>query len=135
MKTVLRWIWEFPQCLLGFILTLIYDVKYVGKIGEVRYYAGNFPGGISLGLFILCRDTSYERNLNHVIEHEFGHTIQSKWTGPLYLLLFGLPSILWASFINFVFFPNKVYYWFYTERLADHLGGVKPRWNEKRKRY
>ncbi len=135
MRTVLRWIWEFPQCLLGLLLTFFYNVKFVGKKGDVRYYAGNFPGGISLGLFILCRDYSYEKNQNNIINHEFGHTRQSLLLGPLYLIIIGIPSILWAAFINFIFFPNKTYYWFYTERWADHLGGVKPRWNEKKKRY
>ena len=47
---LLRWIWEFPQCLLGLILTKCYNVERKETFKEIPIYAGNFPGGISLGL-------------------------------------------------------------------------------------
>lgn len=124
---LLRWIWEFPQCLLGLILTKLYNVKYTETYNGIKVYTGNFPGGISLGLYILLSKTSYNNNYKSKL-HEFGHTKQSLYLGPLYLLVIGIPSILWAGFINDVFFPSKSYYWFYTERWADKLGGVPKRY-------
>lgn len=52
-----------------------------------------------------------------------GHAKQSRLLGPLYLIVIGLPSILWAG-IHGKVAPRKSYYWFYTERWADRLGGV-----------
>ena len=46
---LLRWIWEFPQCLLGLILTECYNVEHKEEFKGIPIYAGNFPGGISLG--------------------------------------------------------------------------------------
>lgn len=44
--------------------------------------------------------------------------------GLLYLLVIGLPSLLWAWLHRYIA-PDKSYYWFYTERWADLLGRVK----------
>ena len=53
--------------------------------------------------------------------HEYGHTIQSIILGPLYLLIIGIPSSIWAMTFN-----NKgntiSYYSFYTEKWANVLG-------------
>lgn len=57
---LLRWIWEFPQCLLGLILTKCYNVERKETFKEIPIYAGNFPGGISLGLYILMRESSWK---------------------------------------------------------------------------
>lgn len=59
---VLRWIWEFPQCLLGFIFTKCYKVFYQENYKGISVYAGKFPGGISLGLFILMSTSKYKYN-------------------------------------------------------------------------
>ena len=72
-------------------------------------------GGLSLGEYIFL-------NNNRVasIKHEYGHSIQSKYLGPLYLLVIGIPSLIWAIFGK----RGDAYYAFYTERWADKLGGV-----------
>ena len=124
MRKVLRWIWEFPQCLLGLILTFIYNVEYKETRGDVRIYAGKFPGGISLGLYTLMYENGYKYNTKYIKDHEYGHTIQSMYLGPLYLIVIGMPSILWAAFYRHDSKrPNK-YYGFFTERWADKLGNV-----------
>jgi len=40
------------------------------------------------------------------------------------VLVIGLPSVLWAWLGDRVA-PDKSYYWFYTERWTDRLGGVE----------
>lgn len=122
---ILRWIWELPQCLLGLILTKIYKVKYKDSLNQVKIYSGKFPGGISLGLYILLSESNFKYSPN-TIKHEYGHTRQSLYLGPLYLIIIGLPSIIWAAMYgNIIKKTKNGYYKFYTEKWADKLGNVK----------
>lgn len=83
-----------------------------------------FKGGISLGNIILV-DCDYKGNAN-TWNHEWGHTIQSRILGPLYLFIVGIPSFIWACLYGTKLFPYKRngYYKVYPENWADKLGGV-----------
>lgn len=53
-----------------------------------------------------------------LLAHEYGHTIQSLLLGPLYLLVIGIPSVIWFH----IHTPSKgSYYSFYPERMANAL--------------
>lgn len=121
MKGILLYIWELPQNLLGLLLRLIYkghDSIYEDAI--VRR-STKMKGGISLGRYIIINQWSTDKTL----KHEYGHTIQSKRLGWFYLLLVGLPSIVWACLYGSVIKPTlNGYYKFITECSADRLGGV-----------
>jgi hypothetical protein len=121
---ILRWIWEFPQHLLGHILTNWYDVEYKETYNGVDIYVGDFPGGISLGTYILMSETSYKDKRNRTKKHEYGHSKQSLYLGPLYLIVVGLPSLLWAGFIHNLVRKEIGYYDVYPENWADKLGEV-----------
>lgn len=116
------WIlWQIPQNIIALIM-----LPFLGKKKCIRFenYAWvfeceNMAGGISLGNFIFI-DSNIAKNEAH-IRHELGHTIQSHILGPVYLLVIGLPSLLWAAFTP----KNKCYYDFYTESWANNLAGVK----------
>ena len=119
---ILLFAWQLPQNLLGLLLVLLlrpedaYDFE-----GARLYYATRMRGGISLGRYIVVR--SYMQDLTgNYVRHELGHTKQSRMLGPLYLLVIGLPSLLWAAWWHEG--RNRSYYSFYTERWADALGGV-----------
>ena len=59
-------------------------------------------------------------------DHEYGHTRDSRMFGPLYLIVIGLPSIIWAWMYGTIIKPTQNgYYKFYTEKRADRLGGVE----------
>lgn len=142
--TVAQIVWGAPQTLLGFVL-------YVATVGCPRF---NFHGAratvwnaqssVSLGLFIFVAENPLKQGLaitknpatstgnqtkatyvdQRLVAHEYGHCIQSLIFGPLYLLVFGLPSFIWAML------PvlrkhrrrtGKSYYSFYTERFANYL--------------
>jgi hypothetical protein len=61
----------------------------------------------------------------HTIKHEYGHTIQSKYLGWFYLLVIGLPSLIWANcFEEYRKKTGMSYYDFYTESSANKLGEV-----------
>ena len=116
-------LWTLPQQIIGFIGFLIFRKGYVFTYRRARIIeVPNRYGSVSLGNFIFVNDS---RNLE-LIKHEYGHTRQSYRLGWLYLLVIGLPSIIWAAF--FEGFRAKYgisYYAFYTERWANVLGGAK----------
>lgn len=124
MKTLLKillGIWELPQNIVGICLLPFYKcAEKIKHEDRVVRYCPSFPGGISLGSFVYVGSKRDE-----TVKHEYGHTIQSKYLGPFYLFVIGLPSIIWAALYGPVIKPSiNGYYKFYTEKWADKLGGV-----------
>lgn len=121
MKTI-RWIWELPQCLLAKILIYFYKAEYIETYNKIDIYVSKkMPSAISLGLYIIA-NPRYNENVK---KHEYGHTRQSLYLGPLYLIIIGLPDVCWIGLRRISKWArSKSYYWFYTERWADILGGV-----------
>lgn len=123
MKTVagiLLYIWQLPQNLLGLLFLLILTGETRHRLGIIRFYfLDSFPGGITLGEYIIVGTRQ-----QLAVRHEFGHVRQSRMLGWLYLIVIGLPSVLWA-WLGDRIAPGKSYYWFYTERWAARLGGVE----------
>lgn len=118
MLSKLLYIWQLPQNLLGWLLLLVYKGQKQSYCGITYYYSDKIRGAISLGNYII----SYTHK-TATIKHENGHQKQSKYLGWLYLLVIGLPSLVWAMCCK----DYRRYYSFYTEKWADKLGGVK-RW-------
>lgn len=119
MKKALLWLWQLPQNILGLLLLLYLkgETKHSIK-GITIYYQSKFPGGITLGEYIILGTKD-----DISVKHEYGHVIQSRYLGPLYLLVIGIPSLLHA-WLHDCQKHNKTYYHFYTEVWADKLGGV-----------
>ena len=86
-------------------------------------YVGANRGGVTLGDKIFISKCYHGEYLNMIIAHESGHVKQSLYLGPLYLIVIGIPSILWAWSHRWIA-PRKSYYWFYTESIANKLGGL-----------
>lgn len=123
MKRILSYLWELPQNLIGLGLSFIYKYDELIPYGNKQIrYCKKFPGGISLGNYVFVGTKKKD-----IIKHEYGHTIQSKLLGPLYLFIIGIPSIVWASIYGTKLAPETKngYYKFYTERWADKLGQVE----------
>ena len=119
---LILWLWQAPQNLVGLVLRLLFRGRLVEFRGRLFRYVPKFPGGgISLGSTVIVRYSL--RQAPKVYAHEYGHTRQSLFLGPFYLLVIGIPSFLWACYHKRD--KRKSYYWFYTERWADRLGGVK----------
>lgn len=123
MKDLLLFLWQLPQNLLGLLLAAAlrgWESARVDYDGRTYHVIPTFPGGVSLGdhVFVKYGFLTWEPEWRH----EFGHTVQSRLLGPLYLLVVGLPSLLWAWWWN----PGRGvgYYDFYTEHWADRLGNV-----------
>ncbi len=121
--TIILYLWQLPQNLLGllFLLVLRPEMRLNDGGLAVVYRSRRMMGGISLGRYVFL---NWSQTTDRTVFHELGHCRQSRMLGPLYLLVIGLPSLLWA-WLGDRIAPDKSYYWFYTERWADRLGGVK----------
>lgn len=118
------WLWQLPQNVLGLVLLYLcgpHVLMASDDAGARVYKSARMSGGISLGRYIII---SKYQCAQPTIAHELGHARQSRLLGPLYLLVIGLPSIVWAG-LHSRLALRKSYYWFYTERWADRLGGVR----------
>ena len=117
---ILLWIWQAPQNVAGLVFRLIYGWTAILFRGVDVVVSSRFPGGISLGRTIVVK-RPYLANPD-TWNHEYGHARQSLYLGPFYLLIVGIPSLLWAAYWT----PDRgvSYYSFYTEKWADKLGGV-----------
>lgn len=119
MKTVLIWMWCFPQMLVG----LIVKIATKARKKDGCYHYDLERGSVSLGEYIFLCPQHW--NDKAVLKHERGHRKQSLILGWLYLFVIALPSIIWAGCFNGYRRRKGVsYYAFYTERWANKLGGL-----------
>lgn len=134
LTKIRRWTWELPQTLIGACLIPFYkkSTLKIMELGDTKvYFSKKFPGGISLGYYAFIgwngKTKLSSKSMQNIIKHEcFGHGTQSKWLGPLYLFIIGIPSIVWAGLYGSIIPRTKNgYYKFYTEKSADKLGWVE----------
>ena len=128
IKEILLYIWQLPQNLVALILLLIYQrEKVYHKLnGRTFYFTTEMPSGISLGNYIIMNRQDKEDGM----KHEYGHSIDSRRWGPLYLLVIGLPSLL-GNIYDRIFHAKWKYSdsceWYYNqpwEKSADKNGRV-----------
>ena len=117
---------------IGFIVTLIAlmlggkphknGCSYIVEIGK------NW-GGVSLGAFALCGSYSETSPtwFNETRKHEFGHSIQNLFLGPLFIFIVAIPSACryWYMTIGESkgkIFPNNWYYKAWFEHTASSWG-------------
>ena len=120
--TIILVIWQLPQAAVGFFVRLFTGAQRWDEASveyDRRIFTWRLTSGISLSTYYIIVNQNADSN---TIKHKKGHTIQSLTLGPLYLIVVGLPSIIWVRLIHK--HTNKSYYWFYTEAWADKLGGV-----------
>lgn len=127
-------IWELPQNTLG-LATLLVEAS-LGTLEGLEHDRGRLfvrsrNNAVSLGFFIFW---SEGENRWFVLDrwtraHEHGHSFQSRWLGPLYLPLVGVPSV--ARVLYAVAYRELTgrrwqhYFDGYPESWADRLGGVQ----------
>ena len=128
--------WGILQTLLGFVVFLVHVQEKHDFYHGAIVTGWNRRNSASIGPFLFITkgensdgmqksNPSLAELSERLLVHEYGHTIQSLILGPLYLIVIGLPSVLWCSL------PccrkrrekeNISYYSFYTEKWADRLG-------------
>ena len=121
----IEYIWQLPQNILGSLYKEYISDNIITRVNynatDYECYLTRSGGGITLGRYIFVNQNY--KDLSNVILHERGHVKQSRILGPLYIIIIGIPSILWAALHNIIA-PNKSYYWFYTENWANKLMGL-----------
>lgn len=124
MMEILKYFWQLPQLIAALIYYLY--LKRKDEILDTCTYQGAIVfikrkscGSVTLGNHIFLSP----RATDTTVRHEWGHTRQSLILGPLYLIVIGIPSIIWAE-THRIIVPNKSYDWFYTEAWANKLGDV-----------
>lgn len=102
--TAAQWTWGFPQTLIGAALYLAHrrDEHFDYKGAKATVW--DKDAGVSLGRFIFVPKNTEKHAEEFLLDHEYGHSIQSLILGPLYLLLVGAPSIMWN---RLPYFRNK----------------------------
>ena len=115
------YIWQLPQHLLGLILLLFSAAQFGRTYSTSKVYFTRFRFGISLGRYIIVFHGMGE----NTIKHEFGHSKQSQYLGPLYLILVGIPSFFMSMLTLLHILKPELYYKRWPENWADSLGGVK----------
>jgi len=126
-RILLAFTWELPQTILALFLILLTrgdqreSMKYAIVFWRQVYW------GVSLGMFILLGRSYSGMLADRTKKHEHGHTIQSMMLGPLYLIVVGLPSIVFNILTRFRILSWGSYYTRYPENWADQLGGVDER--------
>lgn len=131
---VLLFLWELPQNILGIgnLLAMTAAGAVMGRSFERnRMFIKVRSGAVSLGLFVFWSDAGSEhfrldaRNK----EHEYGHSIQSRMLGPLYLIVVGIPSVSRVVYARRYYARHGArwagYYNGFPENWADRLGTVR----------
>lgn len=118
-------LWQLPQWIVGYLYLVLKEDKLLDGFifnGAKYYIIDGQRGSVTF-----CKDYIFlsriAQHSDKTIKHEYGHTIQSKYLGWLYLIIVGLSSIIWA-FIHSNFKTGKPYDWWFTEKWADKLGNV-----------
>ena len=116
---LVQWTWGIIQNLLGLILFLFLAGRNHRVFHGAVVTTWKLGSSLSLGMFIFTA-RPYDLKL---IQHEYGHTVQSLILGPVWSLVIGLPSLIWCGcFSKHREKHNVSYYSFYTESWANKLG-------------
>lgn len=120
---IIQWIWQLPQNVLALCLEHIYwgmSIRCPKYRGTIPIIINSLPGCITLGEYVFMHYDTPMKTLNH----EVGHSKQSKILGPLYLIVIGVPSLLHCILHTLLYKVGITwdYYKFYTEYWANKLG-------------
>lgn len=128
-KEFIKCLWELPQNIGGAIVKKAHKAELLTTYKDANVYSWCGKCGLSLGKYIFipfAKANSASYTKMRLIKHEYGHRIQSKYLGWFYLLVIGLPSLVWNQCFGWYRKKTgKSYYDFYTEKWADKLGGVE----------
>lgn len=125
---LLQWTWGLPQNLAGAVLWLFFHKNAHFSFYHAKVIRVNSIFSTSLGMFLFLGNggTTYPEALEQaILAHEYGHSFQSLLFGPLYFLVVGIPSVIWARLPGFVRrrqLTGRSYYTVWPEKQANHLG-------------
>lgn len=129
LQIVSRFTWQLPQQVLGVLIAE--TTALFGGVQSVNFAEGatfikskyyKHGSGLTVGSIV----TTEVNPSSRVKRHEFGHTVQSSFLGPLWLPVIAAPSFIRATILsigwNIGMFQNVDYEHFYKESWATDLG-------------
>jgi hypothetical protein len=124
--------WELPQNVLGAIafagMLARRNVRRVRFERERWMVELEGDGAVSLGLFVFfsTKDNKFVPVGPENRDHEYGHALQSRLLGPMYLPVVGVPSVVRVAYaMGYLAITGRRwshYYDGWPERWADELG-------------
>lgn len=121
---LIQFTWGLPVNLVGLLAFLCCRARFPAKRFRnsiVTCLPGN-RGGLSLGIFIFL-SAPYTAENSGLCAHEYGHTVQCLFLGPLYWIIVAVPSVLWFHCFGGYRKKRHVSYDFlYCERWATAWG-------------
>ena len=124
---VLLVIWQLPQLLIGFILSQIFrdhtEISYPGTRNgfTAMKCRTEFSFCFSLGWYVFAPQCVNDE----VLKHEIGHSIQSRYLGPAYLIVIGLTSLILFWMRRLLKKDMQWYHNHFPENWANKLGNVR----------
>lgn len=116
---IVQWTWGIIQNLIGLVLFLCLIGRRHRTFHGAVVTTWKLGSSLSLGMFVFTA-RPYDLRL---IQHEYGHTVQSLILGPIWSFVIGLPSLIWCGcFEKWREKKGVDYYSFYTESWANKLG-------------
>ena len=122
LQLLSRWTWELPQTLIGKGASHIRNMT--GNVDNVDYYGGatlvnkddnsGYKWGFTLGPYINSKNMVADPYTDQMFRHEYGHTLQSRLVGPLYLINVALPSLVGQG-LDDLGLNNHNYEWYETQ--------------------
>ncbi len=122
LQLLSRWTWELPQTLIGKGASHIRNMT--GNVDDVSYYGGatlvnkddnsGYKWGFTLGPYINSKNMVADPYTDQMFRHEYGHTLQSRLVGPLYLTSVALPSLVGQG-LDDLGLNNHNYEWYETQ--------------------
>jgi RHS repeat-associated protein len=117
-----KFTWELPQQLAGVTTGVVNN--WFGNVRSVSHSEGatlvetqsSGWGGFTLGSVIHAQRGTEASASDNLFVHEYGHYLQSRRVGPLYLPVVGAPSLV-SAVVN----DYQGHKQFWTERWADRL--------------
>lgn len=118
-------LWQLPQNILALILMPTFKELKLLSYDNYCYCfrIKGMAGGISLGSFSFI--SNYIADDNAIVAHEqIGHVTQSHILGWLYLIVIGLPSLIWCRIYKKLGYEGQ-YNIFFTEKWANNIAGLE----------
>lgn len=107
---LIHWTWGIVENIIGSILLIIFLCtgakisKYRNAIQVQTKF--NWGGSFEMGMFFFLG-----KNCQSTIPHEYGHTIQVLWWGPLFLFVIALPSAIRYWYREIIYKTDKEKYY------------------------
>ena len=123
---LLQFTWGLPVNIVGLLVFLCCRKHFSSErfCNSIVTCLPGDRGGLSLDIFIFLSTP----DADHLRIHEYGHTVQCLFLGPLYWIIVVVPSAIWFHFfIRYRKKRNIPYDTLYCERWATALGEAMER--------